>query len=25
VTYHKKDKYPSDHMPVCTELEIPNH
>ncbi len=25
VTFHKKDKYPSDHMPVCTELEVPNY
>jgi endonuclease/exonuclease/phosphatase family metal-dependent hydrolase len=25
VTFHKNDKYPSDHMPVCTELEISNH
>jgi endonuclease/exonuclease/phosphatase family metal-dependent hydrolase len=23
VTYHKDGKYPSDHLPVCTELEIP--
>ncbi len=25
VTFHKNYKYPSDHMPVCTELEILNN
>ncbi|MCX6249112.1 MAG: endonuclease/exonuclease/phosphatase family protein [Bacteroidetes bacterium] len=23
ITFHKEDKYPSDHLPVCVELEFP--
>ncbi|MCX6244037.1 MAG: endonuclease/exonuclease/phosphatase family protein [Bacteroidetes bacterium] len=25
ITFHRGDKYPSDHLPVCAELEIPIH